>query len=181
MASVSSAIAMVRDKLTDLQRNIAAKENVIMDGRDIGTNILPNAELKIYLTASAAIRAKRRYDELRNAGEWPDIDKIKADIIKRVAEKRRAMVWYDSIADYYNGLLQVADMQMFFVEHSAGFHTVEPHKIWMEYTGDYYRMDTYYRKFHLCFLCKETLVLCLNFGHNYLPPKFPLMNNNLLI
>lgn len=78
-------------------------------------------------------------------------DIVQADIIKRVAEKRRAMVWYDSVADYYNGLLQVADMQMFFVEHSAGFHTVEPHKIWMEYTGDYYRMDTYYRKFHLCF------------------------------
>ncbi len=83
MASKTSAIKEVRDKLLSLQRDIAEKNDVIMDGRDIGTNILPNAELKIYLTASADIRAKRRYDELRNAGEWPDIDKIKADIIKR--------------------------------------------------------------------------------------------------
>ena len=61
------------------------------------------------------------------------------------------MVWYDSVSSYYDGLLQVANMQAFFMEHSAGFHAVEPHRIWKEYTTDYYRMDTYYRLFHLCF------------------------------
>ena len=83
MASRSSAIKEVREKLLSLQRDIAEKNDVIMDGRDIGTNILPNAELKIYLTASADVRAKRRFDELKNAGEWPDFEKIKADIIYR--------------------------------------------------------------------------------------------------
>ncbi len=83
MASKTSAKKEVRDKLLYLQRDIAKNNDVIMDGRDIGTNILPDAELKIYLTASADVRAKRRYDELRNSGEWPDLEKIKNDIIKR--------------------------------------------------------------------------------------------------
>ncbi len=76
--------------------------------------------------------------------------------IKSVVEKRRSMVWYKTFASYYDGLLQVANMQNFFTEHSAGFHTVEPDKIWREYTTDYYRMDTYYRQFHCCF--QESLV-----------------------
>ena len=76
---------------------------------------------------------------------------IQVDVIKSAVEKRRTMVWYDSMSSYYDGLLQVANMQAFFMEHSAGFHTVEPHRIWKEYTTDYYRMDTYYRLFHLCF------------------------------
>ena len=83
MASVSSAKQPVRDKLLSLQRSLAEDNSVIMDGRDIGTNVLPNAELKIYLTASADVRAKRRYDELLSNGEKPDFEKIKADIIKR--------------------------------------------------------------------------------------------------
>lgn len=76
---------------------------------------------------------------------------IQVDVIKAAVEKRRTMVWYDSVSSYYDGLLQVANMQAFFMEHSAGFHTVEPHRIWKEYTTDYFRMDTYYRLFHLCF------------------------------
>ena len=76
---------------------------------------------------------------------------IQVDVIKAAVEKRRTMVWYDSVSSYYDGLLQVANMQAFFMDHSAGFHTVEPHRIWKEYTTDYYRMDTYYRLFHLCF------------------------------
>ena len=76
---------------------------------------------------------------------------IQVDTIKATVEKRRTMVWYDNVSSYYEGLLQVANMQSFFLEHSAGFHTVEPHKIWKEYTTDYYQMDTYYRLFHLCF------------------------------
>ena len=76
---------------------------------------------------------------------------IQVESIRLVVEKRRTMPWYQSVAGYYEGLLQVANMQAFFTEHSAGFHTVEPHRIWREYTSDYYRMDTYYRLFHLCF------------------------------
>lgn len=83
MASKSSALAPVREKLLDLQRDIAAKNDVIMDGRDIGTNILPNAELKIYLTASVDVRAKRRYDELILHGEKPDLEDIKKGIETR--------------------------------------------------------------------------------------------------
>ena len=64
MASATSVYPVVRTKLVDLQRQLAARENVIMDGRDIGTVVLPNANVKIYLTASSAVRAKRRYDEL---------------------------------------------------------------------------------------------------------------------
>lgn len=83
MASTSSALAPVREKLLDLQRDIAAKNDVIMDGRDIGTNILPNAELKIYLTASVDVRAKRRFDELKLKGENPDLEDIKKGIETR--------------------------------------------------------------------------------------------------
>ena len=83
MASVTSAIPEVRAKLLELQRGLAASEDVIMDGRDIGTNILPDAELKIYLTASVDTRAKRRFDELTEKGEECDIEVIKKDIEER--------------------------------------------------------------------------------------------------
>lgn len=83
MASKSSTIPCVREKLLELQRKLARENDVVMDGRDIGTNILPNAEVKIYLTASSSVRAKRRYDELKEKGETPDIQKIEADIIAR--------------------------------------------------------------------------------------------------
>lgn len=83
MASETSAIPAVREKLLDLQRDIAAKNDVLMDGRDIGTNILPNADLKIYLTASVEVRARRRYDELKAHGEKPDLDEVKNAIETR--------------------------------------------------------------------------------------------------
>lgn len=83
MASKSSAKAPVRAALLDIQRNMAVEHNVVMDGRDIGTNVLPNAETKIYLTASADERANRRYKELTEKGEEADFEKIKADIIER--------------------------------------------------------------------------------------------------
>lgn len=76
---------------------------------------------------------------------------IKVDVIKATVEKRRTMAWYEDVSCYYEGILQVANMQAFFLEHADGFHTVEPAKIWKEYTNDYYRMDTFYRQFHLCF------------------------------
>ena len=82
MASKSSAKAPVRAALLDIQRNMAVEHNVVMDGRDIGTNVLPNANTKIYLTASADERANRRYKELAEKGEEADFEKIKADIMK---------------------------------------------------------------------------------------------------
>lgn len=83
MASKVAVYAAVRSKLVELQRQLAAGTDVIMDGRDIGTCVLPNATVKVYLTASVDARAKRRYDELVEKGEKQDIDVIKADIEKR--------------------------------------------------------------------------------------------------
>lgn len=83
MASKAAAKKAVREKLLSLQRDIAASNDVIMDGRDIGTFVLPDAEIKIYLTASVETRAKRRYDELVSKGQTPDINKIAADIEQR--------------------------------------------------------------------------------------------------
>lgn len=82
-ASVTSAYKAVREKLTALQRDMAAKNDVVMDGRDIGTAVLPSAELKIYLTASSMIRAKRRALELEEKGETCDVMSIKKDIEDR--------------------------------------------------------------------------------------------------
>ena len=82
-ASNVSAIPAVRAFLFDLQRDIAKKNNCIMDGRDIGTVVLPDAQVKIFLTASPEIRAKRRYDELIEKGSDVDYDDVLADLIKR--------------------------------------------------------------------------------------------------
>ncbi len=83
MASASSVNRDVRLKLVDLQRALAERENVVMDGRDIGTYVLPQANVKIYLTASSACRARRRYAELTEKGEACDLTAIEADIIER--------------------------------------------------------------------------------------------------
>jgi cytidylate kinase len=83
MASVTSAIPAVRAALLELQRGLARDADVLMDGRDIGTHVLPDAFLKIYLTASTAVRARRRYEELRNKGVSCDLSDIERDIIKR--------------------------------------------------------------------------------------------------
>ena len=83
IASKSSVNSDVREKLVELQRKLASEKSVVMDGRDIGTVVLPNAEVKIYLTASSAVRAKRRYDELTAKGEQCDLAQIEADIIER--------------------------------------------------------------------------------------------------
>lgn len=82
-ASKIAVYAPVRTKLLDLQRELASKENVIMDGRDIGTAVLPNAQTKIYLTASSKERARRRVEQLALAGTSADFDEVEADIIKR--------------------------------------------------------------------------------------------------
>lgn len=83
MASKSSAIPEVRAKLLELQRELARKENVIMDGRDIGTCVLPDADVKVFLTASVETRAKRRYDELVEKGVSCDLEEIARDIAER--------------------------------------------------------------------------------------------------
>ncbi|MBS5881168.1 MAG: (d)CMP kinase [Lachnoanaerobaculum sp.] len=84
LASKFSAIGSVREKLVALHRKLAQKENVVMDGRDIGTVVLPNADLKIYLSASSKVRAKRRYLELLEKGHTDlDINEIEDEIIKR--------------------------------------------------------------------------------------------------
>lgn len=76
---------------------------------------------------------------------------IDVDAITSTVEKRRTCVWYEPFKNFYDGILQVANMQNFFKEHSAGFHTAEAKKIWKKYTESYYQMDTYYRLFHLSF------------------------------
>ena len=83
MSSATSVYLPVREKLVELQKRLAAKENVIMDGRDIGTCVLPGADLKIYLTASTAVRARRRYDELAAKGESGSPEAIEKEIAKR--------------------------------------------------------------------------------------------------
>ena len=83
MASASSVNGDVRKKLLELQRKLAASANVVMDGRDIGTVVLPDADVKVYLTASVEVRAQRRYKELIEKGQEADLEKIKKDIEER--------------------------------------------------------------------------------------------------
>lgn len=83
MASVSSAIKEVRAQLLELQRELARTKDVVMDGRDIGTNILPNADVKVYLTASVETRAKRRFLELQEKGVACNLEEIAHDIEER--------------------------------------------------------------------------------------------------
>lgn len=82
-ASVIAQYPAVRTKLLNLQRNLASENDVIMDGRDIGTVVLPQAECKIYLTASSRVRAERRYKELQEKGTVCDLAEIEQDIIAR--------------------------------------------------------------------------------------------------
>ena len=84
-ASVTSQYPEVREKLMELQRSLAERYDVVMDGRDIGTVVLPDADLKIYLTADSRIRAKRRYDELIGKGEKAEF----SEILKEVEERDR--------------------------------------------------------------------------------------------
>ena len=78
-----SAIAFVREKLVDFQRKISENSSVVMDGRDIGTVVFPNAEVKFFVTANADVRAERRYKELLEKGEKVDFNEIKQSVITR--------------------------------------------------------------------------------------------------
>ena len=82
-ASKVSAVGAVRERLVDLQREIARGQSVVMDGRDIGTVVLPDATVKIYLTASCEVRAKRRFDELIQAGKEIAYEQVLDDIVQR--------------------------------------------------------------------------------------------------
>ena len=82
-ASVVARYEIIREKLLELQRKLASEQDVIMDGRDIGTVVLPDAQVKIYLTASSAVRAERRYKELTDKGETCDLAEIEKGIIAR--------------------------------------------------------------------------------------------------
>lgn len=79
-ASVTSAYGAVREKMVALQRQIAAGQQIVLDGRDIGTNVLPDAPFKFFITASPEVRAQRRFDEMRAKGENPDFDAVLADV-----------------------------------------------------------------------------------------------------
>lgn len=83
MASATSGYAKVRTKLVELQQQLAKTTDVIMDGRDIGTVVLPDAQVKVYLTASVSTRAKRRYEELQEKGQECDLGQIEKDIETR--------------------------------------------------------------------------------------------------
>ena len=85
MASKTSKYKAVRSKLVDLQRELAAAENVVMDGRDIGTVVFPHAQLKVFLTASVEERARRRFEELKVKGETVSLEDLK----KRISERDR--------------------------------------------------------------------------------------------
>lgn len=92
LASKVSAVPAVRERLVDLQRAFAEGNSVVMDGRDIGTHVLPNATLKIYLTASCEVRAQRRHKELLDKGREESFDKVLADIVERdYADSHRAV------------------------------------------------------------------------------------------
>lgn len=82
-ASNVSAVPEVREKMVNIQRNLADSKSVVMDGRDIGTLVLPNASTKIYLSADLDVRAERRYKELINKGQTVTFEDVKEDIIKR--------------------------------------------------------------------------------------------------
>lgn len=85
-ASEISKYTVVREYLVKMQREVAAKQDVVMDGRDIGTVVLPQANVKIYLTASSKIRAMRRYNELTQKGVFCDIHDIEQGIMERDAQ-----------------------------------------------------------------------------------------------
>ena len=76
---------------------------------------------------------------------------IDVDAITTAVQKRRTCAWFDTVGLYYDGLIHVANMQSFYLEHAAGFHEAQPEKAWKAYTEDYYHMDTFYRQFHVAY------------------------------
>ena len=108
---------------------------------------------------------KQTVEDLADTEVYPCVDRIiltklmtdignhiiNSDQILSIAEKRRTAAWFSEYKDYYVGIVALARMQEFYKEHATGFHNVEPKKIWNEYTSEYYKMDTYYRQFHMSY------------------------------
>ena len=110
-ASLVSAHKVVRDVLLDMQRDVAKKHNVIMDGRDIGTVVLPKATVKIFLTASAEVRAKRRTDELTAKGQKADFATILKEIeLRDYQDSNRPIAPLKQAADAY--LLDTSELDI---------------------------------------------------------------------
>ena len=116
MASISSQIKSVRRKLVDLQRRLAETTDVIMDGRDIGTCVLPDADVKIYLTASSRVRAQRRFDELQEKGIACNFDEIEKDIIER---DRRDMTREESPLKKAEDAIEVDSSELSIAQETA--------------------------------------------------------------
>ncbi len=108
-ASKTSVVKKVREKLVSLQQALAAKTSVVMDGRDICTKVLPDADVKVYLTASVEVRAKRRYDELVGKGESCDLTEIEKDIAER---DRRDMTREESPLVKADGAVEIDSSDM---------------------------------------------------------------------
>ncbi len=114
---------------------------------------LPNRFSQLPVTELVDIEIFPCIDECILKSFMADIvnNTLDADAALIVIDRRRTYLWYKRVENYYIGVVQAANMQKFYLDHSAGFHTVEPHMVWQEYTSDYYRMDTYYRLFHVAF------------------------------
>ena len=111
IASDVSAHKLVRDTLLDMQRDVARKNNVIMDGRDIGSVVLPKADVKFYLTASPEVRAKRRFDELHAKGSRDTLSKVLKDVNDRdYADMHRAVAPLKQTASHI--LVDTSDMSV---------------------------------------------------------------------
>ena len=111
IASAVSAHKLVRDTLLDMQRDVARKNNVIMDGRDIGSVVLPKADVKFYLTASPEVRAKRRFDELQAKGSRDTLSKVLKDVNDRdYADMHRAVAPLKQTASHI--LVDTSDMSV---------------------------------------------------------------------
>ena len=110
-ASLVSAHAVVRDVLLDMQRDVARKHNVIMDGRDIGTVVLPEATVKIFLTATPEVRAKRRTDEMLAKGQKAEYAQVLKDIQQRdYQDSHRAVAPLKQAKDAY--LLDTSELDI---------------------------------------------------------------------
>lgn len=112
LASQISKLASCRSKLVDIQRRIAKSKSIVMDGRDIGSNVLPDAEYKFYMTASIDVRAERRWKEMTAKGEKVSLEAVKADIEKRD---------YEDMNRELNPLIKAEDA----IEISTDNHTIE--------------------------------------------------------
>ena len=148
--------------------------------REIAENVeekleLPKQFMKMPLTDLADTEIFPCIDEVILVKLMTEIGDhiINTETITQTVEKRRTCVWYDSVKNYFEGILLAAKMQAFQKEHSAGFHTVEPAKVWKEYTTEYYIMDTWYREFH-----KNYSEIAMNY-HPELSDRFNLVTEKV--